>query len=208
MILDWRKMIMLRVYISADYAEDSGDREVVDVLNAWGADDCHKVDFVDTAKVSSGSVSKVPDCRICDLKAEFNSQINASSYVIVVVGDKTAQRTAGSSCRRPYDGMWCECTPYKQNTNGKLFCKMFFEPSSNGDVEIINSYSYLQHEFEQAKKRNKNIIVVYNSIYKQPSWLPLYMADYKDVAEPFWIKGTLGNKVGNYAFIKKALGYK
>ena len=34
-----------RVYISADYSESSGDRDVVDVLNRWGQDDYHKVDL-------------------------------------------------------------------------------------------------------------------------------------------------------------------
>lgn len=65
-----------RVYISADYSELSGDREVVDELHKWGDDALHKVDYVDTAKVVSGSVSSDPDCRPCDLKKEFNSQIN------------------------------------------------------------------------------------------------------------------------------------
>lgn len=55
-----------RVYISADYDEKSGDRDVVDTLNNWGTDNKHKVDFVDMAKVVKGSVSEEPDCRICD----------------------------------------------------------------------------------------------------------------------------------------------
>lgn len=79
-----------QVYISADYSEDSGDRNVVDTLNQWGTDNLHKVDFIDMSKVVSGSVSNDPDCRPCDLKQEFNQQINASSAVIFVVGDKTA----------------------------------------------------------------------------------------------------------------------
>ncbi len=92
-----------RVYISADYSNDSGDRNVVDTLNKWGTDNLHKVDFIDMAKVVSGSISKDPDCRACDLKKEFNQQINASSAVIFVVGDKTASRKAGSNCRlTPY----------------------------------------------------------------------------------------------------------
>lgn len=86
-----------QVYISADYAEYDGDRDVVEELNKWGSDNFHKVDFIDMSKVASGSVSKDPDCRICDLKQEFNRQINASSAVIFVVGDKTALRTAGSA---------------------------------------------------------------------------------------------------------------
>ena len=40
-----------RVYISADYDEGSGDRNVVEELNKWGTDNYHKVDFVDMAKV-------------------------------------------------------------------------------------------------------------------------------------------------------------
>lgn len=87
-----------RVYISADYSEDSGDRNVVETLNQWGTDNLHKVDFVDMAKVVSGSVSNGSDCRPCDLKKEFNNQINASSAVIIVIGDKTKYRTAGSNC--------------------------------------------------------------------------------------------------------------
>ena len=73
-----------QVYISADYSETDGDKDVVDELNKWGNDDYHRVDFVDMSQVASGSVSKEPDCRICDLKAEFNSQINASSAVILL----------------------------------------------------------------------------------------------------------------------------
>lgn len=91
-----------QVYISADYAEGNGDRNVVETLNQWAADPNRALSFVDMAKVVSGSVSKDPDCRICDLKAEFNRQINASSAVIFVVGDKTASRTAGSKCNRNY----------------------------------------------------------------------------------------------------------
>lgn len=33
-----------RVYISADYAENNGDRDVVNELHAWGKDNKHKVD--------------------------------------------------------------------------------------------------------------------------------------------------------------------
>lgn len=49
-----------RVYISADYSILNGDRDVVDELHRWGNDNLHKVDYVDTAKVVSGSVSADP----------------------------------------------------------------------------------------------------------------------------------------------------
>lgn len=199
-----------RVYISADYSTDSGDRNVVYTLNQWGTDNLHKVDFIDMSKVVSGSISKDPDCRSCDLKLEFNKQINASSAVIFVVGDKTAYRKAGSSCSRvTKEQIYCSCTPYKQNTNGFKDCKVFYTstPGANDDVGSINAYSYLKHEFEQAQKRKKPIIVVYNSLRKESNWLPSYMADYESDAQPFWTKNYRGEKVGNYAYIKEVLGY-
>ena len=200
-----------KIYISADYALDDGEREVVDILHIWGKDNKHKTYFIDTAQVSSGSISKDPDCRPCDLKAEFNSQINASSVVIIAVGDKTAIRTAGNSSKRNNDGEGCDCTPYKQNAKGVGVCKIYGElvtPEADEDVGNINSFLYLRHEFEQAKKKNKTIIIVYNSLNKQPSWLPWYLSDFEDDAYPFWKKDRWGNKVGDYQYIKEALGYE
>lgn len=198
-----------RIYISADYSTNDGDRDVIDVLHSWGNDNYHKVDYVDTAQVISGSVSDEPDCRACDLKAEFNDQINKSSSVIFIIGDKTKDRTAGSSCQRISAQGICCCTPYKQNTNGTKWCKhSIIWPANGPDIGVINSFSYLKHEFLQAEKRNKNIVVVYNSFYNQPGWLPAYMIGYEDVAAPFWIKNAWGGRTGNYAFIKKALGYE
>ncbi|WP_130868583.1 hypothetical protein [Intestinimonas massiliensis (ex Afouda et al. 2020)] len=198
-----------RVYISADYSEVNGDRDVVEELHKWGKDNLHKVDYVDTAEVVSGSVSNDPDCRPCDLKKEFNKQINASSVVIFIIGDKTASRTAGSVCRRYNGEAGCECTPYKQNSKGTSTCKwdMVSTPGPNDDLGNINTYSYLKHEFLQAKRKKRTIIIVYNSLNKQPSWLPDYMKEYEEEAYAFWTKDILGNKIGDYYHIKKDLGY-
>ena len=158
-----------KVYISADYSENDGDRSVVDELHKWGNDNLHKVDYVDTAQVVSGSVSNDADCRPCDLKGEFNRQINASSAVIFIIGDKTKTRSAGSSCRRNDEGAFCACTPYKQNANGSTICKIYgntVTPGPDEDLGRINDYSYLKHEFYQAKRKKKTIIVVYNSLIK------------------------------------------
>ena len=143
------------------------------------------------------------------MKREFNQQINASSAVIFVVGDKTASRTAGNSCKRNDEGVGCECTPYKQNTKGTSTCKWqtTSTPGPYDDIGNINTYSYLEHEFKQAVRRNKNIVIVYNSLNYQSNWLPIYMQDYKDLAHPFWKKDAWGNRVGDYQYIKKALGY-
>ena len=198
------------VYISADYSEYDGDRDVVEELHKWGKDDYHAVDYCDTAQVVSGSVSDDPDCRPCDLKAEFNRQINASSAVIFIIGDKTKTRTAGSTCRRNAEGEYCVCTPYKQNANGSTTCKIYGKtvtPGADEDVGRINTYSYIEHEFRQAVKKRKTIIIVYNSLYKQSSWLPSYMNGYEDEAHPFWKHDSSGGVVGDYTYIKGALGY-
>lgn len=199
-----------RVYISADYDGDNGDRDVVDMLNSWGQDDYHKVDFVDMSKVAKGTVAKDPDCRICDLKREFNQQINASSAAIFVVGDKTANRAAGSACKRASSVQYlCSCTPYKQNPLGSKPCKVNItcEVGPDDDVGCINAFPYLRHEFEQAKKRGKPIIIVYNSSRFETSWLPPYMNGYERNAHPFWTINAYGHKVGNYQYIKEVLGF-
>lgn len=169
----------------------------------------HKVNYVDTAEVVSGSVSNDPDCRPCELKKEFNNQINASSAVIFVVGDKTASRLAGSTCNRHNGKARCSCTPYKQNSKGMSICKYdeIYTPRSNNNLGNINTYSYLEHEFRQSVLMKKTIIIVYNSLYNQKSWLPSYMRNFSTEAVPFWTKNIWGNKVGNYSYIKKALGY-
>ena len=80
-------------------------------------------------------------------------------------------------------------------------------PGENEDCGNINGYSYLRHEFEQAKKRKKAIIIVYNSTRKETSWLPSYMNGYEDYAKPFWKYDAYGRKVGDYAYIKEVLGF-
>ena len=75
------------------------------------------------------------------------------------------------------------------------------------DFGSINGCSYLHHEFEQAKKKKKTIIIVYNSTRKEANWLPSYMSGYEDDAKPFWKYDASGKKVGDYAYIKEALGF-
>lgn len=199
-----------QVYISADYSETDGDKNVVDELNKWGSDKYHKVNFIDMSRVASGSVSNDSDCRICDLKAEFNQQINASSAVIFVVGNMTRYRTAGQFCGRVGKTAQWEafCTPYKQNTNGIKLCKYVGTiPARDNNIGNINNYSYLRHEFEQAAIQKKNIIIVYNSMRYEKEWLPTYMSEYKDIARPFWKVNYWGERVGDYSYIKEALGF-
>lgn len=197
-----------RIYISADYSIVSGDREVVEILKRWGQDNLHKVNFIDMAQVISGSVSENPDCRPCDLKAEFNRQINASSIVIFIIGDNTANRMAGSTCPLAEYHRPDFCTPYKGNANGRKYCKYTGTIPAIDDVGNVNNYSYIQHEFRQAEKKDKSMIILYNSLRKENRWLPHYMEQYANLAQPFWVKNYFGEKVGNYSYIKKALGYE
>lgn len=198
-----------RIYISADYDSTSGDKDVVNQLNKWSQSENRTIEFVDLAKVISGSVSKDNnDCRPCDLKAEFNRQINASSIAIFVVGDKTGIRTSGSSCGKASNSPFPLCTPYKNNTNGQKYCNRYgYLYESQNDVSPINNYSYLRHEFEQAKKKGKKIIILYNSTRNESSWLPSYMRGYENNAYPFWTYSSF-QKVGNYSLIKRLLEYE
>lgn len=123
----------------------------------------------------------------------------------------TANRTAGSSCfrvgKQQYESLG---TPYKQNANGSKICKVpsTSDAGNSPDVGNINGYSYLRHEFEQAKKRNKKIIIVFNSLRIETDWLPSYMKGYEQYAYPFWKKNDYGEKVGNYEYIKGVLGFE
>ena len=201
-----------RIYISADYDSVSGDRIVINELNKWNQSNQRVIDFVDMAQVISGSVAlSSSDCRPCDLKAEFNRQINASSIAVFIVGDKTKIRASGSSCgRASLSNAFAMCTPYKYNTNGQKWCNKYGSSFNESyyDVSPVNCYSYLRHEFEQAKKRNKKIVILYNSTRYETAWLPRYMDGFENVAYPFWTTNAFGQKVGNYALIKRLLGYE
>ena len=96
------------------------------------------------------------------------------------------------------------------NTKGATICKWISttKEKAGGDVGCINSYSYLEHEFKQAERKKKNIIIIYNSSCRKPSWLPAYMEGYEEYAHPFWKKNDRGDKVGDYQYIKGALGYE
>ena len=65
----------------------------------------------------------------------------------------------------------------------------------------------MQHEFEQARKRKKKIIIVYNSTRKESHWLPAYMKGYEEDAQPFWRLNDFHEKIGNYSYIKDVLEF-
>ena len=198
-----------RLYISADYDNEDGDQDVLNILRGWNESLKHSLEFTDMAQVASGSVANNSDCRICQLKKEFNTQINLSSHVLFIVGDKTASRKAGTYCERARkEQRECFCTPYRENSRGLKNCHISFTfPStSDGDVGYINNYSYLKHEFKQAARKEKNIIIFYNSLRRESEWLPDYMAGFENIAEPFWTKDANGRKVGNYNLLKQLLG--
>lgn len=166
------KVISERVYINAGYAEDNGNRNVIDILNQWGSGNRHRVDFINMSKVAPGNVSNDPGCRPCNLKREFNQQVGASFAAIFIVGDKTVSRKAGSNCSRVNSEQTdCSCTPYKQSSRDFKTCKVTHIGSAKADngVGNINVFPHLQHEFGQVRKRKKSIVTVYNSLHKKSS---------------------------------------
>lgn len=194
-----------RIYISADYADGNGDREVVELLTQWGKDELHKVSFVDTAQVEN-SISNNPNCRACDLKREFNERINWSSIVVIIIGDRTRLRLAGNRCNRLKSDFDWKCTPYKQNSNGKQLCKVrnLVSCLSDTDVCVINEFSFIRHEYEQAKWKNKQLVILYNSSRNEYEWLPDYMKESLEYAHPFWV---IKGEKPDYNYIKNVLGF-
>lgn len=198
------------IYISADYDPIDGDLDVVNAIKKWGLDNLHSTNFIDMSDPKANNVIRdITDCRICDIKSEFNRQISASSFVLFIVGRKTKDRQAGSNCNRYFlPQNTCRCTPYQKNYLGAISCKIpnTTEPY-DGHVGCINSFSYLEHEFIEAisVKRADQIAIFYNSFYHQENWLPSYMKDYKEIAEPFWIYSPSGNQIGCYTRLKELL---
>jgi hypothetical protein len=78
----------------------------------------------------------------------------------------------------------------------------------NGDIGYINSMSYIEHEFRQAVRSGKNIIIFYNSTRRESNWLPDYMSKHNEIAMPFWVINQNGKRMGNYQLLKTALGYE
>lgn len=109
------------------------------------------------------------------------------------------------------------CTPYKRNAIGSVCCKQtasdvrdiihtdIYNDNKNKDVIYVNKFPYLQHEFKQAKRKKKKIVIFYNSSINQKQWLPSYMKGYESCAIPFWIDKE--NKVLDHLNIKKALEF-
>ncbi|MDE7422175.1 MAG: hypothetical protein K2N51_00515 [Lachnospiraceae bacterium] len=136
---------------------------MVDRIRKWKYDSRYGVDLICTDDVHK-SVTENSDCRRCDIKEECGRYIKSSSVVIFVVGDNTASKKAGAcdsiSCSPAYSG--------QQKSNCKYFLNKSFANSFSGGREM----SYLQYEITTAVLAGKSIVLVYNSVYRQESWIP------------------------------------
>lgn len=75
----------------------------------------------------------------------------------------------------------------------------YSKKASNCKLLLLDGY--------YTSKKNKPIIIVYNSQRKEKNWFPTYMSDYEDEAHPFWTTNDKDKKVGDYAYIKEVLGF-
>lgn len=154
-----------RVFVSADWKEPfdshSWDKEVVDRIRKWKDDNRYGVDLICTDDVHN-SVTGKSDCRRCDIKEECGKYIKSSSVVIFVVGDNTARKQAGAcdgvSCSPAYSGLQ------------KKYCKSYLPNQISNWKEM----SYLEYEITRTVLEKKDIILVFNSVYKQESWIPAW----------------------------------
>ena len=69
-----------QIYISADYSKEDGDYDVVEVLNRWGNDDKHIVNFIDMSKVN---MSLFQTGSIAFFKDDITGTLMAMPYTIV-----------------------------------------------------------------------------------------------------------------------------
>lgn len=187
-----------RVFVSADWKDDSGnpdsdDKLVVERIRKWVNDGRYAVEFDCTDDVhksvlkldANGKVPADSDCRRCDIKFECGEHIDWSSTVIIVIGDKTATKSSGQC-----DGISCSpAYTYK----AKKPCKIAWTASSETANRVYANESYIEHEIRVAVELTKKIILVFNSVYTMTSWIPswytqLYNQD--EVIElcrvPFW----------------------
>lgn len=169
--VDMRK----RVFVSADWKEPfdlhSWDKTVVDRIRKWGNDACYGIELICTDDVHN-SVIENTDCRRCDIKEECGRYIKWSSVVVFVVGDNTATKKAGAcdgvSCSPAYSGLQKSVCKYSKNKSSAII------------LSNEQKMSYLQYEITTAVSENKNIILVFNSMQKQESWIPAW---YKNLLE-------------------------
>jgi len=177
-----------RVFVSADWKEGSDfrscDKIVVDKIRQWANDRRLSVELDCTDDVHD-SVVYDPDCRRCDIKGECGRHIDRSSIVIFVVGDNTADKSSGwcnsESCSPAYSGQ------VKEN------CKYKNKNSPSDDVTDGRKMSYLQYEITKAAIAGKTIILVFNSMQNEGSWIPTWYdtlrRNYKFTEQcrvPFW----------------------
>lgn len=156
-----------KVYVSADWKEPfdshSWDKEVVNRIRRWNEDSRYGVELICTDDVHN-SVTKDFDCRRCEIKEECRKYISLSDVVVFVVGDNTASKKAGAcdsmSCSPAYSGQ------------PKSLCKYFFNDKFANSFPRGREMSYLQYEITTAVLTRKSIVLVYNSVYKQDSWIP------------------------------------
>lgn len=168
-----------RVFVSADWKKPfdshSWDKEVVDRIRKWKYDNRYGVELICTDDVHD-SVVKNTDCRRCDIKEECGRYIKSSSIVIFVVGDNTASKKAGAC-----DSMLCSPAYSGQK---KSFCKYFFNKGFANPFSGGREMSYLQYEITTAVLKKKSIILVFNSVYKQESWIPAW---YKNLVKNYYV---------------------
>ena len=81
-----------QVYISADYSETDGDKDVVDELNKWGNDDYHRVDYEKRANKRSimEALDKIKKILLTSNNDSFDIAYNI--YIIICAEEKKEQQ--------------------------------------------------------------------------------------------------------------------
>lgn len=160
------------IFVSADWKDDfvnslSDDKIVVERIRTWSNSANYGVNFRYTDAVHKSVLnSNNPDCRRCDIKLECEHQIEWSSIVIIVIGDKTKTKGSGAC-----DGQ--ACSP-AESWKPKVPCKLVHAAPGQETNVVYYAESYLEHEIRIALTLKKKIILVFNSVNVMIDWIPQF----------------------------------
>ena len=164
-----------RTYIAADW---TNDYDAVERLHKWNDSEYWSLSFSDAHDLKQAYDSSLN----CTIKKSLKSRLDASKTFVLIVGENTAQLTAGGCryCDR-YSGYWHTC--------------------SSGYT--VDHRSYIEFECEKAIEAGIKIVVLYKSRFVDRTKCPLCL---KNVGQhvPMYCTRN-GNLYWNYSAVNMAL---
>ena len=140
--MDYRRRT--RTYIAADW---DGDRDAVDQLYRWNANNYWNLSFLDAHELHQSRDSSLP----CSIKRSLKERMDCSRRFVLIVGNHTTTVTKG----------------------GCQYCGSYSSRSSSCTrSNAIDYRSYIAYECEKALDAGIDIVVLYNDVRVDKSKCP------------------------------------